>query len=129
MIWVKFPGLSLEYWEVDILMAMARTIGNPIHVDKNTLKRDNGFYASVLVDVNLANAVPEKNLVEVEDSDIQFWQEIQLGKVPDLCSNCKVVGHVPSGCRLIQAVALKEGVNVKNKEPEKVVTITVQSKN
>ncbi|KAF6168276.1 hypothetical protein GIB67_014511 [Kingdonia uniflora] len=30
MVWVKFLGLGTEYWEEDVLMSIARTVGNPI---------------------------------------------------------------------------------------------------
>ncbi|KAF9610625.1 hypothetical protein IFM89_023700 [Coptis chinensis] len=50
-LWVRFPGLSLEYWEVKNLLAMGRALGRPIHVDETTAKRELGFYASVLVDI------------------------------------------------------------------------------
>ncbi|KAF9591290.1 hypothetical protein IFM89_003602 [Coptis chinensis] len=35
MVWVRFPGLSLEYWEVKNLLAMGKTLGRPMHVDRN----------------------------------------------------------------------------------------------
>ncbi|KAF5206982.1 hypothetical protein FRX31_003431 [Thalictrum thalictroides] len=60
LIWVRFPGLSMEYWEPDILLAMARTIGLLVQVDKNTLDRDMGYYGSVQVDVDLAKTIPDK---------------------------------------------------------------------
>ncbi|KAL5717480.1 hypothetical protein ACHQM5_010472 [Ranunculus cassubicifolius] len=112
-VWVRFPGLCLEYWEVDILMAMAKTVGTPIHVDRNTARRDNGFYASVLVDVDLSKRPPEKILVEVEDKNLEFWQIIQFGKIPDMCNNCKVVGHVTADCRYLAVAPIKEGEGLK----------------
>ncbi|KAF6168464.1 hypothetical protein GIB67_005016 [Kingdonia uniflora] len=38
----------------DVLMSMARTVGNPVQVDSSTLCRNTGFYASVLVDVDFS---------------------------------------------------------------------------
>ncbi|KAF5195064.1 zinc ion binding / nucleic acid binding protein, partial [Thalictrum thalictroides] len=114
-VWVKFPGLSMEYWEVDILMAMGRTIGSPMHVDRNTIERDMGYYASVLVDVDLSEPIPNKILVEVEDRNIEFWQDVQLGKLPSFCNNCKTIGHCVSQCRFLKKDPQER--TEKNKEP------------
>lgn len=35
-VWIKFSGLSLEYWTEDNLLAMAKAFGKPIQVDNNT---------------------------------------------------------------------------------------------
>ncbi|KAF9604381.1 hypothetical protein IFM89_006390 [Coptis chinensis] len=67
-------GLSKAYWEVDVLMSTGRTI----HVDRNTLDRDMGYYASVLVDVDMTQTIPDKILVEVENTDIEFWQDVSV---------------------------------------------------
>ncbi|KAF6148586.1 hypothetical protein GIB67_042545 [Kingdonia uniflora] len=64
MVWIKFPGLPNEYWEEDILMSMARTIGNPVQVDGSTLRRNTGLYASVLVDIDFSLSIPTKIFVE-----------------------------------------------------------------
>ncbi|XP_026419633.1 uncharacterized protein LOC113315587 [Papaver somniferum] len=50
-VWMLFPGLSIEYWKEDILMSMGRAIGRPIQIDSTTLKREIGYYASILVEV------------------------------------------------------------------------------
>ncbi|KAF5195386.1 Ribonuclease h domain [Thalictrum thalictroides] len=47
LIWVKFPGLSQEYWEVFTLMSIARALGHPMHLDDNTAKRNMGYFAAV----------------------------------------------------------------------------------
>ncbi|KAF6143324.1 hypothetical protein GIB67_039107 [Kingdonia uniflora] len=100
MVWVKFPGMGTEYWEEDMLMSMARAVGNSVQVDSSTLCRNTGFYASVLVDVDFSKPVPNKIMVEREG--FEFCQEIQLGNVPKICSHCKVVGHLVSECRDVE---------------------------
>ncbi|KAF6138296.1 hypothetical protein GIB67_001446 [Kingdonia uniflora] len=111
--WVKFPGLGFEFWEVDSLMALGRTMGTPIHV--NRTHSDFGYFAKVLVDIDLAEPIPNKVLVEVEDGD--FWQKVELGSLPKFCPHCKMVGHNLSECRDGQnhgaASACKEGVASK----------------
>ncbi|KAF6141228.1 hypothetical protein GIB67_024312 [Kingdonia uniflora] len=119
MVWVKFPGLGTEYWEEDVLMSMARTVGNPVQVDSYTLCRNTGFNASVLVDVDFSKPVPTKIMVEREG--FEFCQEVQLGRTPKLCSHYKVVGHLVSECRDVVKEIEQEKVvqNEADKEPKK----------
>ncbi|KAF6173083.1 hypothetical protein GIB67_041218 [Kingdonia uniflora] len=119
MVWVKFLGLGIKYWEEDVLMSMARTVGDPIQVDRSTLCRNTGFYASVLEDVDFSKPIPNKIMVEREG--FEFCQEIQLGKVPKICSHCKVVGHLVLECRDVKKAIEKEKVihNEADKELKK----------
>ncbi|KAF6156530.1 hypothetical protein GIB67_011331 [Kingdonia uniflora] len=59
-----------------------------------------GYFAKVLVDINLAEPIPSKILVEVEDGD--FWQRVELGATPKFCSHCKIIGHTFAECRVIK---------------------------
>ncbi|KAF5183644.1 hypothetical protein FRX31_026769, partial [Thalictrum thalictroides] len=68
-----------------------------------------GYYASVLVDIDLAQAIPDQILVEVEGQGLEFWQEIQLGKTPKFCNHCKVVGHLVSDCRILKKKIEEQG--------------------
>ncbi|XP_026417310.1 uncharacterized protein LOC113312789 [Papaver somniferum] len=58
MIWVHLPGLSLEYWDEKTLFTICRALGDPIKVDEATLSYDNGYYARVLVNIDLAKTIP-----------------------------------------------------------------------
>ncbi|KAF6142721.1 hypothetical protein GIB67_018432 [Kingdonia uniflora] len=66
---VKFPRLGVEFWEFDTLMTIGRTLGTPIQVDQSSTTMEFGYFAKVLVDVNLAEPTPNKILVEVEGAD------------------------------------------------------------
>ncbi|KAF6165475.1 hypothetical protein GIB67_028034 [Kingdonia uniflora] len=117
MVWIKFPGLPNEYWEEDILMSMARTIGNPVQVDGSTLRRNTGLYASVLVDIDFSLPVPTK--IFVENDKYEFVQEVILGRTPKVCSHCKVVGHIVSECRDVRKEIHVENVTTKAGEDGK----------
>ncbi|KAF9623162.1 hypothetical protein IFM89_037743 [Coptis chinensis] len=112
LVWIRFPGLSLEYWEIKTLFSLARAIGRPIHTDENTTKRTLGYYASVLMDLDLNEKIPDKIWVEVEGKDIKFWQSVEPGCLPKFCNHCKRVGHLVTECRVLK-VDLS-----KNKEKE-----------
>ncbi|KAF5192881.1 zinc ion binding / nucleic acid binding protein, partial [Thalictrum thalictroides] len=102
LVWVKLTGLSQEYWEPEILMSIARGVGNPMRVDEKTLKRDFGYFANVLVDVDLAEPIPDQ--VYVKTPSFEFWQPVEIPKYPKFCSHCKVVGHLVTECRKLKRV-------------------------
>ncbi|XP_026433439.1 uncharacterized protein LOC113330850 [Papaver somniferum] len=53
-VWVKFPGLPVEYWIEKTLLAFGKSLGTAFLVDKRTLDHEYGYYASVLIDINFA---------------------------------------------------------------------------
>ncbi|KAF5193731.1 hypothetical protein FRX31_016681, partial [Thalictrum thalictroides] len=81
-----------------------------------------GYYASVQIDTDLSKRIPDKILVEVEDKNVEFWQEVQVGRLPKICNNCKIVGHSVSEYRHLQHDPEKGG---KGKE---IVKETFNSK-
>ncbi|XP_026459619.1 uncharacterized protein LOC113360313 [Papaver somniferum] len=96
-VWVIFPGLCIEYWKEDILMAMGAAIGRPIRIDDATLKKEFGFYASILVEIDLAKAIPNK--VWIESKFGKFEQEIKIPKLTKYCNHFKFIGHYVAECR------------------------------
>ncbi|XP_026436382.1 uncharacterized protein LOC113334259 [Papaver somniferum] len=99
-VWVNFPGLVIKYWKEKILMSLGDAIGRAIKVDETSLKREVGYYASVLVEVDLANKVHNQVLVKTKYGS--FEQEVHIPKIPSFCSHCKVVGHLITECRVQQ---------------------------
>jgi hypothetical protein len=45
MVWIRFPGLNLIFYDESILLALATAVGTPIKVDSNTLDVRRGRYA------------------------------------------------------------------------------------
>ncbi|XP_026436412.1 uncharacterized protein LOC113334354 [Papaver somniferum] len=91
LIWVSLPGLRLEYWDEHTLFTICDEIGNPVKVDNATLKYSSGFAAKVLVEINLANPIPNKLWIITKYGC--FSQEVLLHNLPKFCSKCKIVGH------------------------------------
>lgn len=70
-------------------MFIGKVIGIPIGIDKNTLDRDYGFYASVLMDIDLSR--PQLNQIFVEEEDGRgFVQKVELFELPTFCTHCKL---------------------------------------
>lgn len=52
-VWVRVPGLLVEYYEADILFKVARAIGRPIKMDVNTEVTNRAKYARICVEIDL----------------------------------------------------------------------------
>lgn len=63
-VWVKIYGLSQECWHPRHLMEIARGIGTPLQLDKATRERLYGYYAQILVNVDLSGDLPASIMVE-----------------------------------------------------------------
>ncbi|XP_026410720.1 uncharacterized protein LOC113305944 [Papaver somniferum] len=71
-VWISFPGLSIEYWKERILLQMGSKLGRAIKVDEVTLRIENGYYASVLVEVDFAKLIPRKVVVEYKAKRTEY---------------------------------------------------------
>jgi len=95
VVWVRFPGLNLVYYDESFLMAMASSIGRPIKVDTNTLKVERGKFARVCVEVDLT--VPIAGKVWVNG----HWYKIQYEGLHLICTTCGCYGHLGRSCTQI----------------------------
>ncbi|XP_026416977.1 uncharacterized protein LOC113312440 [Papaver somniferum] len=66
MVWVRLPGLGLEFWSEKILFKICKKIGTPIKLDEATAKFEVGYYANVLVEVDFANTIPNKVWIDTK---------------------------------------------------------------
>lgn len=73
-------GLPQEYWRPKILFSIARGIGIPLSLDDATINRSLGYYARVLVDIDLSNQLQDQILVEREG--FPFLVQIEYEKLP-----------------------------------------------
>jgi hypothetical protein len=119
-VWVRFYGLSQEYWHKNILFTIASSLGTPICTDDVTAKpmheRTFGQFARVLVDMDLSQ--PLRYKVLVERKGFAFFIEIDYENVPDFCSECQIIGHHIDNCRRwnkVEEERLAKDVVVKNK--------------
>lgn len=114
VLWVRFPKLKQQYWDYELLMVLGKGLGTPIGVDQRTINREYGYFANVLVDIDLSKPVP--SMVKVrEEGGVEFSQPVEIPKLPAFCNHCKLVGHLIMQCkgllRAIQEPAGREDVN------------------
>ncbi|MCH82243.1 hypothetical protein A2U01_0003044, partial [Trifolium medium] len=92
VVWIRFPGLNLVYYDESFLLAMASAIGRPIKVDTNTLKVERGKFARVCVEVDLTVPVVGKIWVN------GHWYKVQYEGLHIICTSCGCYGHVGRNC-------------------------------
>ncbi|XP_026378819.1 uncharacterized protein LOC113273290 [Papaver somniferum] len=96
MVWVRFPGLGLEFWSEKILFNIYQEIGTSIKIDNATANCEVGYYANVLVEIDFAQYIPSKVWIGTKYGG--FFQDVLIPDCPKFCSHCKIVGHLNSEC-------------------------------
>ncbi|XP_058746952.1 uncharacterized protein LOC131619931 [Vicia villosa] len=103
-VWVRFFGLSQEYWRPRILFAIASCVGTPICIDaasaKPRMDRTFGHFVRVLIDMDLSSPLNHNVLVEREG--FAFFADIEYENLPEFCSHCKKQGHSVHDCKLLR---------------------------
>ncbi|XP_062080940.1 uncharacterized protein LOC133785741 [Humulus lupulus] len=96
-VWVRLPGLGLQYWGTKCLSALVSTLGKPILVDKVTKDRSMMQFARVLVEIDIADEVP-KSIQLLNERGQLMEQFVEFEWLPTQCKVCKVYGHTESSC-------------------------------
>ncbi|KAF6146188.1 hypothetical protein GIB67_005836 [Kingdonia uniflora] len=125
LIWCKFPGLPSELWSSKIVLSLGKTLGTPIQLDQSTLNHDYGYHASVLVDIDLSQPIPNHVFIDIEGKMIN--QETILHRVPKFCNHCKNVGHCIAECKGKQDPPITE-VPSKTEKNKKVQSTSPPNK-
>ena len=121
-LWIKIFGLSQEYWHPRHIMEISRGVGTPLQLDPATKEQRYGYFARVLVDVDLQGALPTSIMVEREN--FCFPVDIQYENLPPQCSHCGIIGHEKKNCRQWkpQLVKKKEVRQEYQAKPSALVT-------
>ncbi|XP_026416550.1 uncharacterized protein LOC113311985 [Papaver somniferum] len=115
-VWVSFTNLPREFWDEETLFRMARGLGKDVVVDPRTLRYEYGYFAAVLIGIDLSQ--PLGNIiVDGEESAEGFYADYEIINQPSFCEHCKSVGHVQVECRIKQRKDLEENAKVE-KDPE-----------
>lgn len=108
-VWLKLTNIPLYAWSHLGINWLASRIGRLLCLDTSTDKLQRIGYAKCLVDVTPNQELVDEFPVKLIDGSTQMIQVSYLWK-PEICSSCKVFGHMINECK-------REGeVNVRNKE-------------
>ncbi|XP_024190658.1 uncharacterized protein LOC112194672 [Rosa chinensis] len=96
-IWIRISGLSQEYWHHHHILEIAHRVGTPLQLDAATKEQRFGYYARVLVDVDLLGTLP--NSITVERDNHCFPVGIEYENLPPQCNHCGLIGHERRVCQ------------------------------
>ncbi|XP_062074801.1 uncharacterized protein LOC133778793 [Humulus lupulus] len=96
-VWIRLPGLGLQYWGTKFLSALVSTTGNPLLVDKVTKERSMMQFVRVLVEIEIAEDLP-KSIQFLNEKGQLMEQLLEYEWLPTQCRGCKVFGHTVSMC-------------------------------
>ncbi|XP_062103990.1 uncharacterized protein LOC133815128 [Humulus lupulus] len=97
-VWIRLPDLGLQYWGTKSLSALVSTIGKPMMIDKVTKERSMVKFASVLVDVEISDHIPQFISFLNERGQL-MEQAIEFEWLPTRCSLCKRFGYFDASCK------------------------------
>ncbi|XP_062103162.1 uncharacterized protein LOC133814183 [Humulus lupulus] len=106
-VWVRLPGLRLQYWGFKCLSALVSTIGKPMLVDKVTKDRSMVKFARVLMEVEISDDVP-KTISFLNERGQLMEHLLEYEWLPTQCQGCKILGHSEANCNRKQGVVWRK---------------------
>ncbi|CAJ2637226.1 unnamed protein product, partial [Trifolium pratense] len=124
LVWIRFPGLNLLYYDESVLLGLASVVGTPVKVDTNTLSVERGRFARICVEIDLT--LPVVGKVNVNG----HWYNVQYEGLHIICGGCGCYGHHTRDCtkttmlpnKKIAVVATQGGAPVGDARREKSVS-------
>lgn len=92
MVWVQFPCLRMEYYDENVLLALAAAVGKPIKVDTKTMEASRGKFARVCVEIALDQ--PVVGCFRFRER----WFNVEYEGLRLLCKKCGIFGHHARDC-------------------------------
>jgi hypothetical protein len=114
LVWIRFPGLNLLYYDESVLLGIASVVGTPIKVDTNTLKVHRGRFARICVEIDLT--LPVVGKVNVNG----HWYNVQYEGLHTICGACGCYGHHTRDCKEkpVQPTPPEQTVTHQGGQPE-----------
>lgn len=91
-VWVRIPGLPIEYFREDAIKEILATVGTPLKLDMTTAGVQRGKFARGAVEIDLT-----KPLVAVVMMDDQP-RHVKFEGLHAICFDCGEVGHRSGTC-------------------------------
>lgn len=92
IVWVRFPGLPLEYYDNELLFRIGEKIGRPIRIDSTTSLTSRGKFARLCVEVDITKPLLAKVWLRRKIRRIAY-EGIHL-----VCFKCGMYGHGVEMC-------------------------------
>ncbi|KAL8483872.1 hypothetical protein ACS0TY_026524 [Phlomoides rotata] len=88
--------LPMEYWQPGILEAMESAFGMLIKIDDRTLHRRMGYYARILVDIDMKAELIDK--IIYKRFGVCSFANLVFERLSKFCRGCRIVGHTTVDC-------------------------------
>lgn len=92
IMWVQLHELPIEYYHMDPLYKIGRTLGVPIKVDTHTVESQRGRYARLCIEMDTRTKLPQVIQNGNRVQSISYEMKMQF------CITCGVVGHMAASC-------------------------------
>nr|POE78860.1 transposon tx1 uncharacterized 149 kda protein [Quercus suber] len=104
-VWIRLPGLPIEFYEPTILKKIGRAIGPVLRIDSFTANGARGRFARLCVQINIDQ--PLINTVKIG----KMSQPVQYEGINMLCFACGRLGHRMDNC--LAVVRSNAGTNTR----------------
>nr|GMC69935.1 uncharacterized protein LOC109168890 [Ipomoea batatas] len=91
-VWVRVPGLPIEYFREDAIKEILATVGTPLKLDMTTAGVQRGKFARGAVEIDLTK--PLVAVVMVDD----LPRQVEFEGLHAICFDCGEVGHRSATC-------------------------------
>ncbi|KAJ7962002.1 Zinc ion binding nucleic acid binding protein [Quillaja saponaria] len=109
-VWVRFPGIPIEYHDGQFLTNLSRRIGTPVKCDSTTSHADRVNFARVCIEVDLTKTLVSKYRQRKRVLYIEF-ERLHL-----VCFQCGKYGHTKETC--YEVTHKEQAVNTSMSEAE-----------
>lgn len=92
LVWVRFPCLSIEYYDSDFLMRLGEKIGKPIRVDDTIGNAAKGLFARMCVEIDIRKPLLAKFQMR------KVVRKIKYEGIHLICFHCGIYGHRKDDC-------------------------------
>lgn len=92
LVWVRFPTISVEYYNLLCLRRIGNKIGRTVRIDHTTSLVSRGKFARVCVEIDIT-----KPLLSTFTMEEKVWKVAYEG-IHMVCFSCGLYGHRQEAC-------------------------------
>jgi len=98
LLWVRLPGLPLQYWSEEVFMRIGNALGSYLDHERTFVESRNRTLACILVYLDTHEGLEEK--ITLHWGKFTRVQILDYEGVPFRCCRCHKVGHIFKDCPL-----------------------------
>jgi len=98
-IWVRLPGLPIQYWSEEAFIKIGNALGTYLDYDRSYKDTNKKIMARILVDLDTREGLEGK--MTLRWGSYRNVQPLDYEGVPFRCNKCRQIGHVYKDCPLV----------------------------